>query len=146
MRTRRECDETSTRLPPSSRVHWTVTTTSSRSYPSTAHAMKTTAQRKRERTKELFARAFHSQERVEWIRSLPCALTGLIGESHNAHMRSRGAGGTYHDIVPLSFLAHRDYDELDKIRFSAKYGTTKDRVRERAADYQRLWEGSEDAD
>jgi hypothetical protein len=102
--------------------------------------VKTRAQRKSERTRELFARHFHSQARVEWIRDLPCALTGIEGQSHNAHTKSRGSGGTYQDIVPLSFLAHRDYDELGEEHFSAKYGTTKDRVRERAADYQKLWE------
>jgi|TARA_R110000765_G_C18834758_1_gene597283 hypothetical protein len=102
--------------------------------------VKTRAQRKLERTKELFARHFHSRGRVEWIRSLPCALTGLEGQSHNAHMKSRGSGGTYEDIVPLSFVAHRDYDELGEEHFSVKYGTTKDRVRERAAGYQQLWE------
>jgi hypothetical protein len=106
--------------------------------------MKTTAGRKLERKKALFARTFHSQERVEWVRSLPCALTGLEGQSHNAHTKSRGAGGTYHHIVPLSFLAHRDYDELDKIQFAVKYGTSKERVRERAADYQQLWEAKDD--
>ena len=105
--------------------------------------MKTTAGRKLERKKALFARHFHSQERVEWIRSLPCALTGLEGESHNAHTKSRGSGGSYKDIVPLSFLAHRDYDELDKMSFAVKYGTTKERVRERAADYQQLWEAED---
>ena len=106
--------------------------------------MKTRAQRKLERTKALFARHFHSQKRVEWVRDLPCALTGLEGQSHNAHMKSRGSGGTYRDIVPLSFGAHRDYDELDKVQFSAKYGTSKERVRERAADYQQLWENRDD--
>lgn len=106
--------------------------------------MKTTPERKRERKQALFARTFHSQERVAWIRSLPCALTGVQGESHNAHTKSRGSGGTYRHIVPLSFLAHRDYDELDKMRFSAKYGTTKDSVRELADDYQRLWETKDD--
>jgi hypothetical protein len=106
--------------------------------------MKTTPERKRERKKELFARTFHSQERVEWIRSLPCALTGIRGESHNAHMKSRGAGGGYEDIVPLSFRAHRDYDELGEEDFAARYGTSKDCVRERAADYQQLWEEKDD--
>jgi hypothetical protein len=102
--------------------------------------MKTTAGRKSERKKELFARTFHSQERVEWIRDLPCALTGLEGQSHNAHMKSRGSGGTYHDIVPLSFRAHRDYDELGEEDFASRYGTTKAAVKSLAAHYQLMWE------
>ena len=106
--------------------------------------MKTTAERGLERRKALFARHFHSQERVEWIRSLPCVLTGIEGESHNAHTKSRGSGGTYEDIVPLSFVAHRDYDELDKMQFSAKYGVTKENVRDRASHYQKLWEETKD--
>jgi len=102
--------------------------------------MKTTAGRKRERTKALFARNFHSQERVEWIRDLPCAVTMLEGQSHNAHMKSRGSGGTYHDIVPLSFRAHRDYDELGEEEFEDIYFTTKAEVKSLAAHYQLMWE------
>ena len=106
--------------------------------------MKTTAGRKSERTKALFARNFHSRERVEWIRDLPCALTGLEGQSHNAHMKSRGAGGTYEDIVPLSFRGHRDYDELGEEEFEARYGTTKAEVKGLAAHYQLIWEEKDD--
>ena len=106
--------------------------------------VKTPAGRKLGRKKALFARHFDSQESGEWFRSLPCALTGLEGESHNAHTKSRGSGGSYKDIVPLSFLAHRDYDELGRVSFAIKYGTTKERVRERAADYQQLWEEESD--
>jgi hypothetical protein len=103
--------------------------------------MKTTAGRKSERKKELFARTFHSQERVEWIRDLPCALTGLEGQSHNAHMKSRGSGGTYKDIVPLSFRGHRDYDELGEEDFEARYGRTKYKLATLAEHYyQPMWE------
>ena len=77
---------------------------------------------------------------MEWIRDLPCALTGIEGESHNAHTKSRGSGGTYHHIVPLSFLAHRDYDELGEEDFAAKYGRTKQSVRDKAPLYQEMWE------
>jgi len=102
--------------------------------------VKTSNQRRSQRKKDLFARTFHSQERVEWIRALPCALTGLEGQSHNAHTKSRGSGGTYEDIVPLSFRGHRDYDELGEEDFEYRYGTTKAEVKSLAAYYQQLWE------
>ena len=101
--------------------------------------MKTSKQRKRERKKERFKKHWHSEERIAWIRTLPCELTCKRISIHNAHMKSRGAGGTYKDIVPLQFLAHKDFDELPNEKFEKKYGRTKQSVRDRAKHYQELW-------
>ena len=109
--------------------------------------MKTTKERKKERKQQLFKRHFHSDERVKFMRSLPCELTcRCLGDSQNAHTKSRGSGGTYKDVVPLSFLAHKDYDEMPAAWFYRKYGRTKESVRERAAHYQDLWETRYDDD
>lgn len=58
-------------------------------------------------------------EYAEWIRSLPCALTGKLNsklEPHQCegpieatHVRSRGAGGDdYGNLLPLDHRAHQD--------------------------------------
>jgi hypothetical protein len=107
---------------------------------------KTTAERKKERKRQLFERHFHSDERVRFMRSLPCEVTGRLMDSHNAHTKSRGSGGTYKDVVPLSFLVHKDYDEMPATWFQHKYKRTKESVRERAAHYQKLWETRYDDD
>jgi hypothetical protein len=54
-------------------------------------------------------------------------------------MKSRGAGGTYEHIVPLHFLAHKDFDEMGEEKFEKKYGRTKQSVRDRAEHYEKLW-------
>ena len=50
-----------------------------------------------------FARCYHSRERVEFVRSLPCANCGIVGYSQNAHTENGGAGrkGDYTTIIPL---------------------------------------------
>tara|TARA_R110000824_G_scaffold100098_5_gene238004 strand:+ start:3616 stop:3957 length:342 start_codon:yes stop_codon:yes gene_type:complete len=102
--------------------------------------MRTSKQRRAERRKALFQRQFHSDERVRFIRGLACDLTGKVCSIHNAHMKSRGAGGDYKTIVPLQFMAHKDFDEMPEEKFEAKYGRSKQSVRERAPLYQKIWE------
>lgn len=101
--------------------------------------MKTQAQRRTQKKKQKFERQFHSQERVEFFRRLPCELTGTANQSHNAHMKSRGAGGSYKDIVPLQFMAHKDFDEMPNEKFEAKYKRTKQSVKDKAPAYHQLW-------
>jgi len=76
-----------------------------------------------------------------FINCLPCEVTrrGFL-ERENAHMKSRGAGGTYKDIVPLCAIVHRDFDEMPESKFCERYGRTKQSVRDRAPVYQQLWE------
>ena len=92
------------------------------------------------RRARLFERNFHSQERVRFIKSLPCEVTGSSENVVNAHMKSRAAGGTYRDIVPLSWMVHYDFDVLCESDFEQKYGLSKASIRVRAEYYQRLWE------
>jgi len=98
--------------------------------------------RREVRRARLFERNFHSEERVLFIKSLPCEVTGQLSDTVvNAHMKSRGAGGTYKDIVPLSWDVHHDFDEMPEAKWEAIYRQTKQSVRDRAAVYQQLWEG-----
>lgn len=52
-----------------------------------------------------FARCYGSKERVEWVKTLPCAACGIVGYSQNAHVgrAGRGAGrrGDASQIAPL---------------------------------------------
>ena len=102
--------------------------------------MKTSKQRRAQRKKELFEKQFHSGERVRFIRALPCDLTGKVCSIHNAHTLSRGAGGGFSSIVPLHFMAHKDFDEMPEQKFEEKYGRSKQSVRDKAPLYQEMWE------
>ena len=99
---------------------------------------------KRSKRKEvLFVRNFHSVERVEFMRSQPCEVTKRQSDVvHNAHTKSRGAGGTYEDIVPLSWEVHHDFDVIGELEFEQKYRRSKQSVRDCAPYYQQLWEES----
>tara|TARA_R100001086_G_scaffold35341_1_gene16033 strand:- start:2684 stop:3019 length:336 start_codon:yes stop_codon:yes gene_type:complete len=98
--------------------------------------------KKQLRRVQRFAKQFHSQERVLFFKSLPCEVTKRLSAGvQNAHVKSRGAGGTYKDIVPLSWEVHLDFDGIGEIEFERRYGRSKQSVRDRAPHYQQLWEG-----
>jgi hypothetical protein len=101
--------------------------------------MKTAKQRKRERQEFLFRKHFFSKHRVRFIKDLPCEVTGELN-CVNAHMKSRGSGGDYTDIVPLSWGCHTDFDEMPMEKFEKKYGRTKNSVRRTSWYYKKLWE------
>lgn len=105
--------------------------------------MKSTKQRLKEIRDHAFRVHFHSQERVELFRHLPCEVTAtqIYGRVVNAHTRGGGTArrGAYTSIVPLLWTVHTDFDEMPEVKFEAKYGRTKSSVRLRAAHYQQLW-------
>lgn len=103
--------------------------------------MKTTKQRKKERADERFRRQFHSEERVVFFKNLPSEVSGRIGRygNDNAHAKSRGAGGTYKDIVPLTRTEHLNFDNMPNVGFQRKYRRTKQSIKDRAPHYHRLW-------
>jgi len=97
------------------------------------------------RRKAIFKRNFHSVERVKFMRSQPCEVTKIESDTvQNAHMRTRGSGGTYLDIVPLSFEVHMDFDRMSEWDFYQKYKREKQSVRDRAYYYRQLWEDNRD--
>lgn len=73
--------------------------------PPRRHRLKRSAVKPRNaaRKRREFARAYGSRERVEWVKSLPCAACGVVGFSENAHVASGGAGrkADASQIVPL---------------------------------------------
>jgi hypothetical protein len=103
----------------------------------------------RARRAKLYARNFAGPDGGydDWIRAQPCEVTGADPEMGwpivAAHMTSRGAGGDYTDLVPLTSWVHTDYDELPEAKFLMKYGRTKASVREQAPLYlARYMEGA----
>lgn len=65
--------------------------------------------RKRERRKKAFAKQFHSAAFVAWIHEQPCVVEDCFSDDIQiAHVRSRGAGGTYKDVVPMCVVHHGD--------------------------------------
>ena len=89
-----------------------------------------------------FARCYHSKERVEFVKSLPCFATGIRGKSDNAHVTrdgSEGMGrkGGYRCIAPLTREAHRLWD-TNPVRFTERYGEFDGEAM--AAWTQREWE------
>ena len=61
--------------------------------------------RNRARAAKEFRRAYGSKQRAAWIASLPCIVCATI-PSENAHIRTRGAGGDWRDVVPLCQSCH----------------------------------------
>jgi hypothetical protein len=75
----------------------------------------------RKRRVSEFARCYHSQGRVEWVKAQPCVVSGYT-PCDNAHIEGDGAGrkAAFDKIVPLARKHHR---ELHKGRaaFEKKY-------------------------
>jgi len=70
-----------------------------------------------ERRERRWQEAFGSEARVEWVRKQPCEVCGER-PSENAHVRSRGAGGTHEDVVPLCAPHHRQQHDIGIRSFS----------------------------
>ena len=111
--------------------------------------MKTTKGRKNEILDYNFRRAFHSPERIEFFRNLPCEVTSRSRRESsewarvvNAHTKGGGVGrrGPYTSIVPLKWDVHGDFDCLSEAQWETKYGRTKQSVRDRAPHYAALWD------
>ena len=82
--------------------------------------MKTTAQRKRERKTARLEKHWGPDGFVEWCKTMNCVVTGQSGvELH--HVKSRGSGGTWKDIVPLSPEKHRELHRIGVKSFEERY-------------------------
>ena len=102
--------------------------------------MKTTSARTRQR----FDEQFHSPERCYWLKSWGCVVkhchNGLPLHIH--HVRSRGAGGTWKDTLPLCRNHHREIHDTGVETFAAKYDID---LAERAAEFVTRWENGDEA-
>ncbi len=99
------------------------------------------------RKRREFARAYHSAERVEWVKALPCVACGVVGFSENAHVASGGAGrkADASQIVPLcshdtpygSYGCHRSLHNLGHKTFELRKDVDLDAAAENT---ERLWQ------
>jgi hypothetical protein len=71
---------------------------------------------------EKFAREYGSKDRVAWVKSKPCLVSGQA-PSENAHTRNGGMGrkGPPESIVPLAPAYHRELHRIGIRSFEAKY-------------------------
>jgi hypothetical protein len=72
----------------------------------------------RKRKKERFAAAFMDWrgDKGAWIRQLNCVVCGVV-PSEAAHVKSRAAGGTAKDLVPLCTFHHRQQHDMGILTF-----------------------------
>lgn len=81
------------------------------------------------RRKKEWARAYHSKERVEFVKSLPCWKCGACGQSQNAHTVTGGKSrkADYDTIVPLCARCHTAHDlhlypfNIDGVRGAVRF-------------------------
>lgn len=86
----------------------------------------------RKRRARLYAKQFG--EHAETIRELPCCVCGAR-PSDPAHVRSRGAGGTAKDLVPLCRWHHRECHDQGITTFESRHNVDLRSIAEK------LWEG-----
>ena len=86
-----------------------------------------------------FARCFGSRERVAWIKSRACVVTGSRHEIENVHVRGGGAGrrADYCWIVPMSRPLHRLLHNIGKVSFECRWGIDLDYLAEQT---QAAWQ------
>lgn len=88
-------------------------------------------------TKE-WTKAFLSDVRVRFVNSLPCVvdMPGSCNRRQNHHVKSRGAGGTYLDIVSLCEWHHSWLHKDGRQSFEEYYNIDLDKA---AAETQEKW-------
>ena len=97
--------------------------------------------RNAKRKKREFARCFYSKERVEFVKTLGCSITGwTLGEPiDNAHTGKHSGAGRRADfdtIVPFARSIHQEFD-AGRDRFCEKHNFDPEK---RAAEVQTAWE------
>lgn len=99
-------------------------------------------QRNEERREREFARAYHSKERVEFVASLPCIVSGCKrGPRDNAHVTAGAMGwkSDYTNIAPACRPHHTRLDTHPEGRegFEGEFYVD---LAALAADTERLWQ------
>jgi 5-methylcytosine-specific restriction endonuclease McrA len=82
------------------------------------------------RRRKRFLKQFHSKEFVEWVRAQDCVACGNW-PCEVAHVRSRGAGGTWEDTVPLCPRCHHEQHNGGITTFERKHDLDLTREAER---------------
>lgn len=73
------------------------------------------------------------KDRSAEIRDMTCFAYGCgFTPCDPAHVKSRGAGGTYRDIIPLCHRHHQEQHTIGILTFARKYNTTLEEMEEEA--------------
>lgn len=76
--------------------------------------------------------------KAKWIRSLPCCACHKEGPSDPHHVKTRGAGGTSEDLVPLCADCHRELlPSMGIDTFGARWNID---LRQKAVVYEGWWQ------
>ena len=79
-----------------------------------------------------------SDSYLNFIRALPCAVTGKMGETHAHHTKIGGKGikGSDYSCIPLCADKHKEYHDIGRQTFEEKYNVN---VRELTAEYMHVY-------
>jgi len=94
--------------------------------PKAKHEPKRPRAKNVQRSANAFARAYHSEERVEFVQSLPCIVPGCDQPSENAHIEGDGGSrkADYVKVAPIYSGHHRTRkDSLHALGREAFEGT-----------------------
>jgi len=83
--------------------------------------MRPNAKRRARLYLEQFAGPIDGYDHAAAIRAMPCCATGILGPSEPHHVKSRGAGGKWTDLVPLSFVAHNLVHAMGRESFEREF-------------------------
>lgn len=96
------------------------------------------------RRKERFKKGYGSEGRVLWIKNKRCCVTGQSGRSGDpivaSHVKSRAAGGTADDVVPMLLSLEKELHNIGIKSFQKKHGVD---LAFMAKLYQDAWEKHE---
>ena len=93
---------------------------------------------------EKMAAAYHSVERIQWVRRLACVVPGCeTRPAENHHTRAGGMGmkAHYSTIVPLCHHHHQQLHTIGVLTFERRYGLD---LAQEAAAVQTRWEEKHD--
>lgn len=92
----------------------------------------------RDRRGKLSLKQYGEDSFILWLHGLVCGIPGCEARDvEQAHAKSRGAGGTWRDSLPLCRAHHREQHQLGLLTFETKYGVD---LRSLAAATVALWE------
>lgn len=94
--------------------------------------------RNRSRRDREWVRAYHSKERVRWVKRRPCRVPGCRRQAENMHVRGGGVGrkAEYVWIADICRMHHREAHQGQK-SFERRHGLDLETA---ARDLQKAWE------
>lgn len=96
----------------------------------------------RERRSLYSEKHYGTEDFRAWFYGLSCVVPGCEAASvEMAHVKSRGAGGTWQDVVPKCHAHHREQHDIGILTWQQKHGLC---LTTMAAEIQRAWDNRKD--